>query len=408
MAAAVVIASAGIGAAAGHSYWRSTASQSAPPAAAGPATTPDNTVPLPTNPDGSSGIQPGDVLPGNGSAGTGAGGTGGTGTGGTGGTGPSSGLNSAAGPTDAAAIASRVDAGIVDINTVINYGQGQAAGTGMVLTANGLVLTNNHVISGATTISVTDVGNGKTYKATVVGYDRSHDIAVLQLTNASGLTVVTTSSAPVQIGEGVVAIGNAGGKGGTPSYAGGVITAVNQQITASDASNGTSETLTGLIQTNANVQAGDSGGPLVNVKGEVVGIDTAAGSAYRFSNDTNGFAVPITQALAIASDIEAGKASATVHIGTTAMLGVQIASAQGYGVQGAAVAGVLSNGPAAKAGLQSGDVITAIGGTAVDTPEALTATLFTHKPGDSVVVHYLDSAGQSHSATVKLAEGPPQ
>ena len=278
----------------------------------------------------------------------------------------------------------------------------------MVLTSDGIVLTNNHVISGATTISVTDVGNGKTYKATVVGYDRSHDIAVLQLANASGLSVVKTSSVPVQKGAGVVAIGNAGGKGGTPSYAGGVITAINQQITASDSANGTAETLTGLIETNADVQAGDSGGPLVNVKGEVVGIDTAAGSAYRFSNDTNGFAVPISQALTIAADIEAGKASATVHIGTTAMLGIQIASGRQYGVAAVAVAGVLNNGPAAKAGLHSGDVITAVGGKAVETPEALTAALATHKPGDSVVLHYLDSAGNPHSTRAHLAEGPPQ
>ncbi|MGZ6840495.1 MAG: S1C family serine protease, partial [Frankiaceae bacterium] len=126
-----------------------------------------------------------------------------------------------AGSSDAA-IAAAVSPGIVDINTTLGYRGAQAAGTGMVLTSSGEVLTNNHVIEGATSITATDVGSGQTYTASVVGYDPSEDVAVLQLTGASGLQTVTIGdSSAVRVGQRVVGIGNAGGTGGTPSYAGG-------------------------------------------------------------------------------------------------------------------------------------------------------------------------------------------
>ena len=177
-------------------------------------------------------------------------------------------------------IAARVSPGLVDVVSTLGDQNAEAAGTGMVLTSTGEVLTNNHVIDGATSISVTDIGNGKTYTATVVGYDKTKDIAVLQLQNASGLqTVNLGDSSTVTVGQNVVAIGNAEGKGGTPSVVTGSVTALNQSITASDEGSGNSEQLSGLIQTNAPIQPGDSGGPLVNSAGQVVGIDTAASSA---------------------------------------------------------------------------------------------------------------------------------
>jgi S1-C subfamily serine protease len=179
-------------------------------------------------------------------------------------------------------IASRVDPAIVDVTSTLGFQHATAKGTGIVLTSNGEILTNNHVISGATSVSVTDIGNGKTYKATVVGYDQSHDVAVLQLSGASGLTTASTGdSSTVNTGDNVVALGNAGGKGGTPSVATGQVTALNQSITASDEGAGTSENLTGMIQTDANIQAGDSGGPLVNEHGQVIGMDTAASSSFQ-------------------------------------------------------------------------------------------------------------------------------
>ena len=328
-----------------------------------------------------------------------------------------SGSSNSSGPSDVNAIASKVDPGLVDIDTTLGYQQEQAAGTGIVISAGGLILTNNHVIDGATTISVTDVGNGKTYTASVVGYDRTKDIAVLQLHNASGLTTANLgNSSTASVGEDVVGVGNAGGTGGTPSAAGGTVTALNQSITASDEGDGTSEQLSGLIETNADIQPGDSGGALVNTSGQVLGIDTAASAGFSFqSNDqssgTQGFAIPIDTALTIARQIVAGNASSTVHIGTTAFLGVEVSpagsSSTGSGANpfggsgdggfgglfggntgstgntgntgngssstgGAEVAGVVTNGPAQEAGLAQGDTITAIGGKTINSVNDLT------------------------------------
>ena len=202
-----------------------------------------------------------------------------------GGTGTNHATTSATTALSTSQIASRVSPGLVDVVSTLGYQNATAAGTGMVLTSTGEVLTNNHVINGATSISVTDIGNGKTYKATVVGYDKSKDIAVLQLQNASGLqTVNLGDSSTVTVGQNVVAIGNAEGKGGTPSVVTGSVTALNQAITASDDGSSDSEQLSGLIETNAPIQPGDSGGPLVNSAGQVVGIDTAASSSSQMTS----------------------------------------------------------------------------------------------------------------------------
>jgi S1-C subfamily serine protease len=314
-----------------------------------------------------------------------------------------------AGPADAASIASRVDPAVVDIETTVGYRNARAAGTGMVLTSTGEILTNNHVISGATSIRVTDVGNGTTYRATVVGYDRTHDVAVLQLSGASNLATVTAATTPAAVGAGVVGIGNAGGAGGTPSYAGGVITATGQSITATDASDGTSEQLTGLLETNANIVSGDSGGPLVNARGEVVGMDTAASAGFSLSRSAQAYAIPIDQALDIARQIEAGRSSSTVHIGPTAMLGVGVEpDGSGSGQSGAVVAGVVTGGPAAAAGLSAGDTIVALGGRAVTSAAGLSRIVLGYQPGTTVSVTYLDAAGQLRTTQARLASGPPQ
>jgi S1-C subfamily serine protease len=343
-------------------------------------------------------------------------------------------------------IASRVDPGLVDVTSTLGYQGATAKGTGIVLTSNGEVLTNNHVVNGATSVSVTDIGNGKTYKATVVGYDQSHDVAVLQLSGASGLTTATTgNSSTVKVGDDVVGLGNAGGAGGTPSVAAGTVTALNQSITASDEGSGSSEQLSGLIQTNANIQPGDSGGPLVNSYGQIIGMDTAAsssgspvgngsggsgngfggfGSGFGGSDNgsgsgsdngssnsgqassTQGFAIPIDTALSIASQIEAGQASSTVHIGATAFLGLEIASSDQQDSSGVALAGAASGTPAAAAGLGQGDVITSLGGQSVSTGTDIQNILVGHHPGDTISIGWTDSSGQSHTATVTLASGP--
>ena len=342
------------------------------------------------------------------------------------------------GPSDVNGIAQKVDSGLVDIASTLGYQQDEAYGTGIVVTSNGEILTNNHVIDGATSISVTDVGSQKTYTASVVGYNRTSDIAVLQLHGASGLqTANFANSSNVAVGEDVVGIGNAGGTGGTPSAAGGTVTALNQSITAQDEGDGTSEQLNGLIETNANIQPGDSGGALANSSGQVVGIDTAASAGFTFqyngqNQGTQGFAIPINTALSIARQIEAGNASSTVHIGATAFLGVEInpsGSSSGNGGNGssggffgnsgstgnsgssgsgAAVAGTVTSGPAQEAGLAQGDVITSLGGKTINSADDLTNDMGAYHPGDKVQVGWTDANGQSHTATVQLSSGPPQ
>jgi S1-C subfamily serine protease len=312
-------------------------------------------------------------------------------------------------PANVGSIAAKVAPALVDVNTALSYEHGEAAGTGIVLTSDGIVLTNNHVIAGATSVSVTDVGNGHTYPGTVLGYDRIHDIAVIQLQSASGLQAASIgNSGKVSVGDEVVGMGNAGGAGGTPSSAAGTVTALNQSITADDESNGTSEQLTGLIQTNANIQPGDSGGALVNASGQVVGMDTAASSSFQFQNSSNdqGFAIPINQALSIAGQIRAGQASDDVHIGPTAFLGVLVSTTGSN--SGATLSSVVSGGPAANAGLTGGDTITTVGGKTVSSPSNLTTIISRYAPGDKVSVSWVDSSGSSHQATVQLVSGPPQ
>ncbi|MGD0603897.1 MAG: trypsin-like peptidase domain-containing protein [Streptosporangiaceae bacterium] len=321
----------------------------------------------------------------------------------------------------ASQIAARVDPGLVDVVSTDGDEQATSAGTGIVLTSTGEVLTNNHVIEGATAIKVTDIGNGKTYTAKVVGYDATQDVAVIQLENASGLTVASLGdSSTVASGDTVVALGNAEGKGGTPSVASGTVTGLNESITASDELSGVSEQLTGLLETNADIQPGDSGGSLVNSYGQVIGMDTAASSGYSLqspasqgstgSSTEQAYAIPINEALSIAKQIEAGTTSADVHIGATAFLGVEVQSASssfgGQAASGVTVAGTLSGSPAANAGLTQGDVITAVAGQSIADSHALSQALVKYHPGDSISVTWTDTSGQSHTSTLTLASGP--
>jgi S1-C subfamily serine protease len=317
-----------------------------------------------------------------------------------------------------AQIASKIDPGLVDVVSAVS--DGTAEGTGIVLSASGEILTNNHVINGATSVRVTDIGNGKTYTASVVGYDEAQDVAVLQLSGASGLTVASTGdSSTAAVGDDVTALGNAGGAGGTPSAAAGAITALNQSRTAVDESSGVSEHLTGLIETNADIQPGDSGGPLVNSKGQIIGMDTAAltsdesggsgsaGSGATGSGDstTQGLAIPINTALSLAKEIEAGDASSTVHVGATAFIGIAV-DTQASGVDGAGIGSVESGSPAAEAGLSAGDVVTAINGKSVTSYSDVADDLVSQHPGDKVTVTYTSTDGQSQTATLTLATGP--
>ena len=420
--ALVVAVVAGVGL--GHAVWPST---STPSASAGPGSSGSGSLG-----NGSTG---GSSPFGNGSTGNGSNG-GGSSPFGSGSSGNTS--TGAGAPSDISAIAAKVDPALVDINTNLSYQNEQAAGTGMVLTSNGVILTNNHVIDGATSISVTDVGNGKTYSASVVGYDRTGDIAVIKLSGASGLQTVTTSPGTAAVGQAIVGVGNAGGTGGTPSTAGGSITALEQSITASDNGGGNAENLSGLIEVNAGIQPGDSGGALVNTQGQVLGMDTAASadSTYQVSA-TQAYAIPIDTALSVAKKIQSGQASSTIHIGPTGFLGVGVGSSSGssgsglgggfgggFGggnsgnsgnggstgsgaSSGAVVSQVLSGSAAGQAGVVVGDTITSLNGTPVNTPSDLTNLMEPQHPGNTVQLQWTDQSGQTHSASVKLGSGPP-
>jgi len=308
-----------------------------------------------------------------------------------------------------------IGTGVVVIDTNLGYEGGAAAGTGMVLTSSGEVLTNNHVVQGATTIKVVLPGTGRSYTAKVVGYDVTGDVAVLRAVGASNLkTAPLGDSLKVSVGDSVTALGNAGGTGSL-TRAAGRITGVGKSIVASD-ENG-SERLTGLLETNAGIQPGDSGGPLLNASGQVVGMDTAAstGSGYQDVSSTDAYAIPIDTALAIVHEIDSGQASATVHVGGTAFLGIEVEPASsGYGgyygetPSGALVAGVVSGAPASRAGLTAGDVITSIDGRTVTSPSTITSLLLTKKPGQTVTIAYTDQTGNSSSVRVTLGSGPAQ
>jgi S1-C subfamily serine protease len=300
-------------------------------------------------------------------------------------------------PLDTLAAVGQVGPTIVDVDAKLGYQSAVGAGTGIVIGPS-TVLTNNHVVAGATDLTVRSIGNGQTFPATVIGYDRSHDIAVLAIGGGGLQPANIGNSDTVSVGEPVVSLGNAGGVGGAPSAVDGRIAALNQTVSANDALTGSTETLNGLIQIDANIRPGDSGGPTVNSANQVIGLNTAASDNFHLGRGS-GFAIPINTAMAIAGQIQGG-GSPTVHIGPTAFLGVGVNDAAGGA--GAVVRQVIPGGPAAGAGLAPGDVINSINGQPVNSATALTAILDQHHPGDNVQV----GVG-GRSAGVTLTDGPP-
>jgi S1-C subfamily serine protease len=334
-----------------------------------------------------------------------------------------------------------VEPGIVDVTANLQYLQETAEGTGFVIdAAAGLVLTNNHVIDGATSVTVTPVTSGQSYRARIVGYDRTDDLALLQLPRVTGLKAVTIGdSRHVTVGTPVLAIGNEAGQGGSPTVAPGVISSLDRTIVASDQNSGLTETLYGMMQTNADVRPGDSGGPLADAAGRVIGIDTAAGGNTVYS----GYAIPINRALPIARQIAARQPSTRIQIGLPAFLGVLVphstsadprreasqelrqtgtVSSSGSGcttgdttaipasiapaASGALVDGVLCGTAAATAGIFAGDVITSIGGRPVTSPGSLTAIVDRYQAGSKAPLTWVSPGGSLHTAVVTLNAGP--
>ena len=341
----------------------------------------------------------------------------------------------------------KVKPGLVDITATLKYDSETAEGTGMILSPSGLVLTNNHVIDGATSVTAMLVDSGKPFQARVIGYDSKDDIALLQLIGAAGLpTVSIGNSSQVKVGTAVLALGNADGRGGATPAAG-IINGLNRSIQASDAGSGTTEDLNHMLETDALIQQGDSGGALANNAGQVIGMVTAANSGSDGgTSGTTGFAIPIDTALNIASEIAAGQPSGTVSIGLPGFLGVEVGQSTSpnpvrqaidqeradnspgptgnvgsclTGGQppsvpraiapahiGALVLGILCNTAADSQGLIPGDVITAVNGQAVTTPGSLTGITARYHPGQVVSVSWESISGARHTSSFTLGSGP--
>jgi S1-C subfamily serine protease len=301
------------------------------------------------------------------------------------------------GSLDANAIAVKVNPAIVDINTVTS--SGQASGTGQILTSDGEVLTNNHVVDGSTSISVVIAGRSGNYTAHVIGVAPAQDVALIQIEGVSGLPTVTiASSTTVKVGDAIVAIGNALGKGGTPTATTGTVTALDQTITASEG-NGKSEQLGGLIQSDAPISPGDSGGVIVNAAGQVVGMITAGDvQGFRSQTSTVNYAIPTDTAIAYVNKIRSGVASTEIVYGQVGFMGVSVRDS----TTGAQVVTVQAGSPAESAGITVGSVITKVGGATITSSASLGTAIRSHKSGERVSVTWTDQRG-SHTTTLTLA-----
>jgi S1-C subfamily serine protease len=330
---------------------------------------------------------------------------------------PSSGNSgSASSSSGSSSSASGTTTGLVNINTTL-AGGGEGAGTGMVVSSSGDILTNNHVIADAESISVEFPSDGSTHDAKVIGYDVRDDVALIKISNVSGLdTIPVGDPDSVQVNDPVVVVGNALGRGGEPSQIQGTVAALNQEITATDADGSNAETLTNMIRVQADVEPGDSGGALV-AGGKVIGMTTAASvSGFRFQQETSGvgFAIRIDKAMSVADQIKKGDEADGVHVGGRALLGVSIldnssvfGGGSGSSDNGAYVRDVQADSPADKAGIEGGDVITGIGDESISSSSDLEDVMNGYHPGDKVSVKWTDGSGDSEHATLQLVEGPP-
>ena len=316
---------------------------------------------------------------------------------------------SAGGSANAAAIAAKVDPAIVDINTVV--GSGQAAGTGMIISSDGEILTNDHVVSGSTSITVTIAGRSQTYTAHVVGAAPSSDIAVIKVDGVSGLpTVSFAGSSSVRVGDAIVALGNALGQGGTPDVSQGTVTALDQTITASEGG-GKSEQLSGLIQSDATIYPGDSGGALVNSAGQIIGMITAGDvQGFRSSASNVNYAIASDTLLSVVNQIRSGQASSAIVYGQVGYIGVSVETIDSSGAaqlglsvsSGALVRSVQSGSPAASAGITRNSVIIAIAGATVTGVDSLGTAIRAHKPGERISATWVNQSG-THTGTMILS-----
>jgi S1-C subfamily serine protease len=344
-------------------------------------------------------------------------------------------------PLPAAVIRARIEPSVVDVTATLTFDDETASGTGFVVDARaGLILTNNHVIRDATSVTVTVPATGEVYRANIVGVDVGADVAVLQISPAAALPAAPLGdSAVISTGSQVMSFGNQAGAGGSPAVAPGFITGTGRTVEADDGAAGFSETLRGMLATTAKIEPGDSGGPLADSAGTVIGVDTAAGTG---GGDT-GYAIPINAALAAERQITSGRQGPGISLGVSGFLGVIVGSskarspaeqrAEERGVAagssgssrciatqqdvttpttiapvaaGALVVGVLCGTGAATAGIAAGDVITAAGGHQIGSPDALTAIVAACRPGSMMRVAWVSTAGQPRTARIRLSPAP--
>jgi len=296
------------------------------------------------------------------------------------------------------------------------FGTVEDQGTGMIITSTGEVLTNNHVISGATTINVTLYGQTNALPASIVGTDPSSDVALLKINSPpSGLQAVTFGdSTKLQVGDAVIAVGNALGlSAGTPTVTQGIISALGRTVQAGDTGGGQSETLQNMIQTDAAINSGNSGGPLVDSAAQVVAMNTAVASSGSGNAPAQniGFAIPSSNLQGLLTTLRNGgtKGAAKPY------LGVEVTDEtpqqqQAYGLvpsQGALVVLVVGGSPAQSAGIRQGDVIVAFNGRAVNSAQDLTNDVQGSSSGRSIqVALYRGQQRLTVSATLATSPAP--
>jgi putative serine protease PepD len=299
-------------------------------------------------------------------------------------------------PDSVAGLAARVLPSVVSIETT--SADGGATGSGFVIDANGYLLTNNHVVAGSLTIKVL-LNDGREFAARILGRDESYDLAVLKI-EASGLKALQLGdSEKVQVGDPVIAIGSPLGLSGTVTQ--GIISAKNRPVTAGDDESDSATSFISALQTDAAINPGNSGGPLVDATGAVIGVNSAIASLGSSGSGSIGlgFAIPINQARKTADQlIKNGKATYPV---------IGVAIDMNYNGVGALIAksasAILPGGPAAKAGLRAGDLITEIDGKKINAPEELIVEVRTHNVGDEVTITYIRGTKTNTAKLILIA-----
>ena len=295
---------------------------------------------------------------------------------------------------DVAGVVAKVEPAVVSIQVGSGRG-GTGAGTGVILSSTGEILTNAHVVEGAATVRVTLAGESQARTAEIVGTDPGADLALLTIPGATGLpTAELGASSDVAVGDDVVAIGNALALRGGPTVTRGIVSALDRSL---DTEGGN---ISGLIQTDASISSGNSGGPLVNASGQVIGINTAVASSGRGSAAENiVFAIAIDQATPVLDRLR-GKTAAV----SKGYLGVSTADPDD-GSRGATVMSVAGGSAAASAGIEEGDLITHVDGKAVDGAAALASAVRSNQPGDTVELTVIRD-GDERTVRATLAPQP--